>query len=193
MIEEVKKILSHFWCELNEDMEDLKSGGWSDVEWAEVLSMSKEKFAQQICQLFPDCSKCTAEDWAWKHAYISENIKVEPKPDESRLLTDEDFHKLHEDFFGEGSGGYCEIDDTDLCYRVAKAQEAKTASILKAQEQERVERILDSLISESKRLSTAFRKERIERPTDWEGHKVLRSKKKSIQLAIGIVKQEGVK
>ena len=50
-----------------------------------------------------------------------------------RLLTDEDFFKLHEDFFGEGSGACCEIDDTDLCYRVAEAQDAKTAQIVRAE------------------------------------------------------------
>ena len=44
---------------------------------------------------------------------------------EDVLLTDEEFFKLHEEFFGEGSGSCCEIDDTDLCYRVAKAQVQK--------------------------------------------------------------------
>ncbi len=43
----------------------------------------------------------------------------------SRLLTPEEHLKLHEDFFGEGSGG-AEIDDTDLCLKVATAQDAST-------------------------------------------------------------------
>ena len=38
------------------------------------------------------------------------------------LLNDEEFFNLHEEFFGEGSGECCEIDDTDLCFKVAKAQ-----------------------------------------------------------------------
>lgn len=41
------------------------------------------------------------------------------------LLTGGEFHNLHEEFFGEGSGSCCEIDDTDLCFRVAKAQLGK--------------------------------------------------------------------
>ena len=45
-----------------------------------------------------------------------------------RLLTKKEFQKLHEDFFGEGSGDYSEIDDTDLCYQVAKAQAELTES-----------------------------------------------------------------
>lgn len=49
------------------------------------------------------------------------------KPEiEKTLLTKEEFFKLHEDFFGEGSGSCSEIDDTDLCYRVAKAQAEKS-------------------------------------------------------------------
>jgi len=53
----------------------------------------------------------------------SDNSWHKPKRDEmSILLTNEEFFKLHEDFFGEGSGSCCEVDDSDLCYRVAKAQ-----------------------------------------------------------------------
>lgn len=40
----------------------------------------------------------------------------------SLLLNKEEFAKLHDDFFGEGSSDCSEIDDTDLCYKVAKAQ-----------------------------------------------------------------------
>lgn len=47
------------------------------------------------------------------------------------LLTDEEFFKLHEDFFGKGSGTCCEIDDTDLCYRVAKAQLEKAYPLIR--------------------------------------------------------------
>ena len=47
-----------------------------------------------------------------------------PKAGEDGLLSKEDFRKLHDDFFGKGSGSCCEIDDTDLCYHVAKAQKA---------------------------------------------------------------------
>ena len=44
---------------------------------------------------------------------------------EPSLLTQIEFRKLHEDFFGKGSCDCSEIDDTDLCYRVAEAQRQK--------------------------------------------------------------------
>jgi hypothetical protein len=46
----------------------------------------------------------------------------------NRLLTRDEHNKLHEDFFGEGACS--EIDDTDLCLKVAVAQDAKTASLV---------------------------------------------------------------
>lgn len=44
---------------------------------------------------------------------------------EDLLLLPEEFNKLHDDFFGKGSGSCPEIDDTDLCYRVVRAQLSK--------------------------------------------------------------------
>ena len=38
-----------------------------------------------------------------------------------KRITDEEIFKLHEDFFGEGSSCQ-EIDDNDLCVKVADAQ-----------------------------------------------------------------------
>ncbi len=43
---------------------------------------------------------------------------------ESARLTQDEHLKLHEDFFGEGSDGP-EIDDTDLCIKVANAAAEK--------------------------------------------------------------------
>jgi len=71
--------------------------------------------------------------------------KYEPQPGEGRLLTDEEFHKLHEDFFGRGSGCCSEIDDTDLSFRVAKAQDAKTALICNQECQRRMEGIFKEI------------------------------------------------
>ncbi len=46
---------------------------------------------------------------------------MRPSEDKEARLTKEEFFKLHEDFFGEGSGTCCEIDDTDLCFKVEQA------------------------------------------------------------------------
>lgn len=50
---------------------------------------------------------------------------------EMKLISKEVFFKLHEDFFGEGSGSCSEIDDTDLCYHVAQAQLAADQKVLR--------------------------------------------------------------
>ena len=55
---------------------------------------------------------------------------------EERLLTKEEFFELHEQFFGKGSCSCSEIDDTDLCFLVAKKQDAKTASLIEAENRE---------------------------------------------------------
>ena len=80
-----------------------------------------EQKAKQVCQLF------------------------EPKPSESRLLTDEQFHKLKEDFFGEGSCDCSEIDDTDLCLKIAKAQRDLTASTVRQECQVNLKRIKEGI------------------------------------------------
>jgi len=47
---------------------------------------------------------------------------MKPTEDKEAMLNKEEFFRLHEDFFGKGSGSCCEIDDSDLCFRVAKSQ-----------------------------------------------------------------------
>jgi len=49
---DIREILSQFWNDLNQDMEDLKNGGWSDEEWAEILEMSFTKTTHQIHEAF---------------------------------------------------------------------------------------------------------------------------------------------
>lgn len=52
-------------------------------------------------------------------------------------LTEENILRLHEEYFGKGSGG-SEIDDTDLCFKVADAQLAKVQSHLASLTPEKV-------------------------------------------------------
>jgi hypothetical protein len=64
---------------------------------------------------------------------------------EKLRLTDEEFFKLHEDFFGEGSGSCCEVDDTDLCYRVANAQLDKAIPLIQQELIERIEAVTSNV------------------------------------------------
>jgi len=72
--EEAYSIVGNFWCELNEDMEELKKNGWTDEEWCSILALTKMKFSKEILTLFQSwheqkCKECEydpqAEMFGW--------------------------------------------------------------------------------------------------------------------------------
>ena len=117
MIEGVKKILD-------------KQRGLTHIVWtgnghAPIYDVSNEELAQQVCQLF------------------------EPKPDEGRLLTPEQILAVEVDYPDRPTNPDMDAENDWLQLIVimaieeaCKAQDAKTASIIRAECQERVKGIL---------------------------------------------------
>ena len=66
-------------------------------------------------------------------------------------LTTEEHIRLHEDFFGEGSGG-CEIDDSDLCIAVAKAAQRKLVEWLENNDDMNIELMSRKALEEWQQL-----------------------------------------
>lgn len=65
--------------------------------------------------------------------------RADRKPDESRLLTDEEMQSTFQDNISVRGGGFWRPEE------IAKLQDAKTASVLEAECQQRVERIMAEL------------------------------------------------
>ena len=103
------------------------------------------------------------------------------------LLTPEEILALHEEFFGKGSCG-SEVDDDDLCWKVAKAQLAKAekyygerlrqeilgnevaslANIEQARKNER-EKIKEWAITERREITTKLKSLKMAKPKDLQG------------------------
>ncbi len=104
--------------------------------------MSDKKKIQKIVDILDTCPALSDKDNSDCHEVNCSQCQAEriyqagyrQMPESLPVLTKEEFFALHEEFFGKGSGTCCEVDDSDLCYRVAKAQIAKIEKLVRGEQ-----------------------------------------------------------
>ena len=124
-LEKVKKILD----EVCDACMIVKAGGDTTID--------ADKVAEAICQLFEPKPKYHIESDQPGESHL---VETQPKPDESRLLTDEEIVARW--------GAHPTTGDIEFYKRIAAAQDARTASIKDVECQQRVKANLTLLVAE---------------------------------------------